>query len=87
VKIDFSDSDFNFLSVEEVFAVERAAKSEQEAALYVVAAFTGLRFGELRALRFRDVDFVNAAIRVRRNLPVGATKEKGRRAGSRVRCH
>lgn len=81
IKLDYSDSDFNFLTVEEVFAIARAAQSEQESALYIVAAFTGLRMGELRSLRFTDVDFLNAAIRVRRNLPVGATKEKGPKGG------
>ncbi len=43
--------DFNVLAPVEVQAVARAAESSQKAALYVVAAFTGLRQGELRALR------------------------------------
>ena len=36
-------------------------------ALYVVAAMTGLRQGELVELRWRDVDWTAGAIRVRRN--------------------
>jgi integrase len=32
-----------------------------------VAAFTGLRQGELRSLRWRDVDFVNRLVHVRRS--------------------
>ena len=36
-------------------------------ALYVVAAMTGLRQGELCALRWRDVDWTAGAIRVRRS--------------------
>jgi integrase len=57
--------DFNVLSPVEVQAVARAAASEQDAAIYAVAAFTGLRLGELRALRWRDIDFAKQTILVR----------------------
>jgi integrase len=76
VHIEDDEDEIVFLAVEEVYAVARAADTEQEAALYIVAAFTGLRFGELRTLRWRDVDFVNAAVRVERSLPVHGTREK-----------
>ena len=45
----------------------RAADDEQDAALFIVAAFTGLRMGELRALRWSDVDFANRTVFVRQN--------------------
>lgn len=40
--------------------------NEQDAALFVVAAFTGLRMGELRALRWKDIDFQAELITVSR---------------------
>jgi integrase len=52
-------------SPEEVWALVRAAASEQDAAIYLTAAFTGLRLGELLALSWRDVDFPGSVIRVR----------------------
>lgn len=51
-------------SPEEVMALVRHAASEQDAAIYLVGAFTGLRRGELVALRWRDVDFPRSHLRV-----------------------
>ena len=67
--------EFNVLTVEQVHAVARAAANDQLAALVTVAALTGLRQGELLALRWRHVDFVNRILHVRRNLPSGTFQE------------
>jgi integrase len=63
--------DFNVLSPEEVLAVAAAAGTEQDAAMILVAAFTGLRLGELRALRFKDIDFERAIVHVRGSFTQG----------------
>jgi len=55
----------------EVMALVRAADSEQDAAIFLTAAFTGLRQGELIALHWRDVDFAGSAIRVRASYTNG----------------
>jgi integrase len=57
--------DFRVLVPVEVAALARAASSELDAAFFTVAAFTGLRLGEMRALRWEDVDFSKRLVHVR----------------------
>jgi integrase len=64
--------DIEVFSPEEVWALVRAAASEQDAAIFLTAAFTGLRQGELLALRWRDVDVAGSLIRVRASYVGGA---------------
>jgi integrase len=58
-------------SPDEISALVQAAASEQDAAIFLTAAFTGLRRGEIVALRWRDVDFEGSAIRVRASYAMG----------------
>jgi integrase len=68
-----ASGDIDVLTPEEVHALARAADSEQDATVFIVAAFTGLRMGELRALRWRDVDFAAHVVRVRASYADGVT--------------
>jgi integrase len=64
--------DIEMFSPEDVMALVRAAASEQDAAIYLTAAFTGLRRGELLALSWRDVNFSGQVVRVRASYADGA---------------
>ena len=64
---DKRSGDIDVLAPAEVEALAEAAASEQDAALFRVAAFTGLRLGELRALRWSDIDFTKRLLHVRRD--------------------
>ena len=44
----------------------------QDAAIFAVAAYAGLRLGEIRGLRWRDVDFAKRLIHVRRAFTQGS---------------
>lgn len=75
--------EFDTYDREELDLLIGAAESPQDAAIYRVAAFTGLRLGELAALRWREVDFVGGMLHVRRNFTDGREKvPKGKRVRS-----
>ena len=62
-----------FYRPDEVQHLAAHASDQQDAALYLTAAFTGLRASELRALRWRSVDFADSLVHVER----GFTDEGG----------
>lgn len=70
-----SDPDVRFLDEGELegllAAVPRDGRGPTERAIYLTAAMTGLRQGELLALRWRDVDWAAARIRVRQSFVRG----------------
>jgi integrase len=74
--------DITVLDSGQVELLASNATSEQDAALFRVAAFTGLRLGELRALRWKDVDWMGQIIRVRRSYTWG---EEGAPKSGKVR--
>jgi integrase len=88
IKVNYDAARFDFYSPEEVWALVRAAASEQDGSIYLTAAFAGLRRGEIVALRWRDVDFTKRAIRVETRVVFGkvdATKGGRGRAVPMVR--
>ncbi len=64
-------SEIEVFSTAEVRALARAASSELYGTVFLTAAFTGLRMGELRALCWGEVDFAAETIRVVRGVTVG----------------
>ena len=64
-------TDIAFYTPEEVRALARCAEDEQDAAIFLTAALTGLRMGELLALRWRSVDFSASTVRVTASYSVG----------------
>jgi integrase len=84
---EHTDPDIRFLSLTELEALLRVAASRAttpgegedavavrghtDYALYLTAAMTGIREGELIALRWRDVDWSASVLRVRRNYTRG----------------
>ncbi len=70
-----TDPDIRYLTIEQVMAVLRSVPDEElgrvERPLYLAAAMTGMRRGELLGLRWSDVDWEAKRIRVRRNYVRG----------------
>jgi integrase len=84
-----ADPDIRFLSNEELEALFRAVPladvlGPTDHALYSLAAMTGLRQGELVALRWRDIDWTAGVVRVRRNYTRGAWGTPKSRRSSRA---
>lgn len=69
------DHEIRFLDTAELEALLRAVPDDRlgptERALYLTAAMTGLRQGELLALRWLDIDWLAGRVRVRRNFVRG----------------
>ena len=64
-------SEIDVLSAAEVRTLVRKTSTELYKALILTAAFTGLRMGELLALRWGEVDFAAETIRVVRSFTIG----------------
>lgn len=81
-------TDIRFLTLAEVEALLRGVPEKHmlagtDRAIYLTAAMTGLRQGELLGLRWRDVDWIAGRIRVRQNYVRGHWGTPKSRRGSR----
>jgi len=99
-EIEQADPDIRFLGLAELEALlaaalkrasdtpegeqEPDARSHTDHVLYLTAAMTGMRLGELVALRWRDVDWSASVIRVRRNYTRGHLGTPKSRRSSRA---
>lgn len=85
-----ADPDIRFLDREELEALLRASATRQDDlgptdhAVYLTAATTGMRQGELVALRWRDIDWSAGVVRVRRNYTRGEWGTPKSRRSSRA---
>src|SRR6476620_1074110 len=80
--------DIRFLDVQELEALLAATPTDDrgttERVLYLTAAMTGLRRGELLALRWQDIDWDAGVVRVRRNYTRGQFGPPKSRRSSRA---
>ena len=82
-------ADVHYLELDEIEAVLRAVPADSplgptDRTLYLTAAMTGLRQGELLALRWRDIDWTAGRVRVRRHYVRGHLGTPKSRRSSRA---
>jgi integrase len=85
---DEDDRDIRFLEPAEIEALLRATPDDDfgrvQRVIYLTAVMTGMRQGELLALRWLDIDWTAQRIRVRRNLVRGEFGTPKSKRGSRA---
>jgi integrase len=71
LRVRYDPNQYDFYSPEEIEQLATGAASDQDRAVFLTAAFTGLRMGELIALRWGDVDFDTEALHVYGSYSLG----------------
>lgn len=86
--VEGTDPDIRFLTLDEVEAMIREVPDDllgpTDRVLYLAAAMTGARQGELVALRWRAIDWAAAKIRIRRKRYRGKDGKPKSKRGSRA---
>lgn len=77
----YSGGRFQFLTPVEVQALVRATPDRQDEVLYLTAALTGLRQGELLALTWNDVDLARERVHVRGSYDQHAKRTHAPKSG------
>jgi integrase len=71
LRVRYDPNQYDFYSPEEIEQLGKGAASDQDRVIFLTAAFTGLRMGELIALRWGDVDFDTEALHVYGSYSLG----------------
>ena len=79
-----ASGDIEVFSPEEIWALVRGASSDLDGTIFLTAAFTGLRRGEILGLRWRDIEFEASTIRVRASYAAGQLTTP--KSGQYARC-
>lgn len=73
--------DIEVLTPGDIAQLAANAANEQDAALYTFAAYSGLRMGELFALKWGDIDWAKRLVHVRRSLDIRSLEEGPTKSG------
>jgi len=71
LRVRWDPNAYDFFTPDEIQTLGAAAVSDQDRAVFLTAAFTGLRRGELVALRWGDIDFATEALHVASSYSLG----------------
>lgn len=80
----YDSARYDFYTPEEIQTLADHAENDQDGVAYKVAAFTGIRRGELVALLWEDIDFKNHAIRVWEQIDRTGERDKTKSRRSRT---
>lgn len=80
----YTQKEIHPLTRKQISALLEAAKGNRLEALYVLAVSTGMRQGELLALRYEDVDLDSGTVHVRRSIHAGVLSEPKTKSSRRT---